>query len=142
MKTLLVLLTLIVFFVNTQAQSIPAKDVPTTVMMNYTKSHPKATNVKWSKDGNAFQTDYTENGKAKSATYDSAGSLLENEKNITSAALPAAATQYIEQHYKGKKIQEASRTLNGTGIITYEAQVNGIRLIFDVNGKYLKSTKG
>lgn len=141
MKTILIFLTLIGFFAYTNAQSIPAKDVPTSVMMNYTKTHPKATKAKWSKDGNAFQIDYTENGKAKSATYDSAGSLLGNERNITAAALPAAAAKYIEQHYKGKKIQEASRTLNGTGIITYEAKVNGVRLIFDVNGKYLKSAK-
>ena len=141
MKTIFVCLAVLGFFANMQAQSIPAKAVPTTVMMQYTKSHPKATNVKWSQDGKAFQTNFTENGQAKSATYDSAGSLLEDERNITPAALPAAATTYIEDHFKGKKIKDASRTLNGTGIITYEAKVNGIRLIFDVNGKFLKSAK-
>lgn len=141
MKKVFLLVAILGFFMQGQAQSVLAKDVPASVKAACMKEHPNAKNVKWSKEGTTFESEFTENGNEKSATFDDSGAMLENEKNIKIAALPAGAVKYVEDHYKGKKIKEASRMIDKNGVINYEAEVDGIDLIFDVNGKYLKSVK-
>ena len=141
MKKLLFVLATLGFIFQSQAQSIPSKEVPASVKTVYSKTHPKATAVKWRKDGNSFESTFTENGEKKSATFDNQGVLIKDEESIVVAALPAAATAYIDKIYKGKKIKKASRMLGSNGVINYQAEVDGLNLLFDVHGQFLKSVK-
>jgi Putative beta-lactamase-inhibitor-like, PepSY-like len=141
MKKVFLLVALFGFLVQTQAQSVLAKDVPASVKSACMKAHPKAIDVKWSKEGTKYESEFTENGKAKSATFDDSGYLLENEKNIPISKLPAAVSKYVSANYKGEKIKEAAIMTDNKGVVTYEAEVNGKDLIFDAKGNYIKSVK-
>lgn len=141
MKKVFLLLAMFGFLFQTHAQSVLAKNVPATVTAACMKAHPKATDVKWSKEGTKFESEFTENGKTKSATFDDSGMLLENEKNVAIISLPAPIAKYVADNYKGKKIKEAAKMTDNKGVVTYEAEVNGKDLIFDAKGNYLKSVK-
>lgn len=141
MKKLLLLVAILGLIVQSQAQSISSTEVPASVKTVFTKTHPKATSVRWHKSGNTFESKFTENGEKKSATFDNRGVLIKDEESIVIAALPAAATAYIDSKYKGNKIKKASRMLGSNGVINYQAEVAGLNLLFDVHGKFLKSVK-
>ncbi len=141
MKKVLFFLAILSLVVQSQAQSISSKEVPASVKTVYSKTHPKATAVQWHKSGNTFESTFTENGEKKSATFDNHGVLIKDEESIVIAALPAAATAYIDTKYKGKKIKKASRMIGNDGVINYQAEVAGLHLLFDVHGKFLKSVK-
>ena len=141
MKKVFLLVAIFGFFIQSQAQSVLAKNVPASVKAACMKAHPKAMDVKWSKDGTKFESEFTENGKAKSATFDDSGMLLESEKNIKVASLPSPIAKYVADNHKGKKITEAAKMTDKKGVVTYEAEVNGMDLIFDAKGNYIKSVK-
>ena len=141
MKKLLLLVAILGIIVQSQAQSIASKEVPASVKKVYLKKHPRATAVQWRKDGNNFESSFTENGEQKSATFDKQGALINDEESIVIAALPAATTAYINQKYNGNKIKKASRTIRNDGVINYKAEVAGLNLLFDVHGKFLKTVK-
>ncbi len=141
MKKVFLLAAILGFFIQSQAQSVATKDVPASIKVACMKAHPKAMDVKWSKEGTTYESEFTENGKTKSATFDDSGLLIENEKNIKIASLPAPIAKYVADNYKGKKIKEAAKMTSNKGVVTYEAEVNGMDLIFDSKGNYLKSVK-
>jgi hypothetical protein len=51
--------------------------------------------------------------------------------------LPPAVFQYVKTHYNGAQISEAGKVTDAKGKQTYEAEVKGKDLIFDLNGNYL-----
>jgi hypothetical protein len=55
--------------------------------------------------------------------------------------LPASIADYVAKNYKGEKIKEAAKLKMANGDINYEAEVKGMDLIFDANGKFIKSVK-
>lgn len=70
---------------------------------------------------------------------DSSGNIIETEEEISVKKLPAKALAYIKQNYKNIKIKEAAIITDAQGIVTFEAQVTSIDLIFDKQGTYIKS---
>ena len=65
MKNVFLLIAILGFFMQSQAQSVLAKDVPESVKAACMKHHPNAINIKWYKDNNTFESQFTENGKVK-----------------------------------------------------------------------------
>ncbi|MGZ3949377.1 MAG: hypothetical protein ACXVKK_14730, partial [Flavisolibacter sp.] len=55
--------------------------------------------------------------------------------------LPAAAVSYVKSHYKGASITEAMKVTDANGKITYEAEVHGKDVVFDEQGKFVKTEK-
>ncbi|MBC7525271.1 MAG: PepSY-like domain-containing protein [Flavobacterium sp.] len=141
MKKVFLLVAMYGFFIQSQAQSVMTKDVPASIKAGFKKAHPNAKNLKWIKEGTTFESEFTENGGERSATFDDSGLLLESEKNIKIASLPAPVAKYVADNHKGKKITEASKIKDRKGVVTYEAEVNGMDLIFDAKGNYIKSVK-
>jgi hypothetical protein len=141
MKKVFLLVAVLGFFIQSQAQSVMTKDVPASIKAACMKAHPKAKDVKWTKEGTTYECEYTENGKVKGATFDDSGLVLENEKDIAISSLPAAIRKYVADNYKGAKIKEAAKMTSRKGVVTYEAEVNGMDLVFDAKGNYLKAEK-
>lgn len=114
---------------------------PAAAKAAFTKAFPGASKVKWMKEKADFEVGFTQGGKEMSAVYDAKGTLKETEVDIKISELPAAATEYIKQHYKGAKIKEAAKLTLANGDVNYEAEVNETDVMFDATGKFLKEIK-
>jgi hypothetical protein len=123
------------------AQKMVASKVPAAVKASFTKSFPTAKDTKWEKEDGDYEAAFTQNGQKMSASFDASGAWKETEKTIALASLPAAATKYLQQHYKGQKVKEAAELKMADGSTRYEAEVKGKDVIFDSNGNLLKTQK-
>ena len=48
---------------------------------------------------------------------------------------------YVKTNYKGQSVKEAAKITDGKATITYEAEIKGMDLLFDNNGKFIKEIK-
>lgn len=130
---------LICFSVN--AQKLTATKVPAVVKASFAKQFPKATDVKWEKEGKTYEVALKNNGQDMTVSLDAKGTLVETEVGIKSTELPAAVLKYIGEKFKGKTILSADKITAGSKV-SYEVVVQkGKALMFDANGKYLESAK-
>ncbi len=107
----------------------------------FVSKFPGATNVKWEKEDNLFEVGFKQNGKEMSALFTANGTLTETETEIALASLPAGITQYLQQHYPGKKVKEAAKIVKADGAVNYEAEIDKTDVLFDANGKFIKEVK-
>lgn len=121
------------------SQSVSEKDIPDIVKSTFLISYPNQTNVKWEKEKGNYEANFIIGKTQHAALLDSNGSILETEEEISVKKLPLKALAYIQKTYKNKKITEAARITDAHGVITFEAQVTSIDLIFDKQGTYIKS---
>jgi hypothetical protein len=141
MKKLIILLVFAAFITQVQAQKLMEKDVPASVTTAFAKEFPNMKDVDWSKDGSNYEASYDADKVDKSVTYDAYGKMIESEVGIMESALPAPVMEYVKKNHKGHKIKESARITEANGTIRYEAEVNGMDLIFDSKGKFIKSMK-
>jgi hypothetical protein len=114
---------------------------PAPAKAAFAKAFPGSSKVKWGKEKADYEVNFVQGGKEMSAVYDAKGTLKETEVDIKLSELPAAAAEYIKQHYKGAKINEAAKITKANGEVNYEAEVNKKDVIFDASGKFLKEEK-
>lgn len=141
MKRLILLVAVVAFATQLNAQKMTAKDVPAEVKSAFKKAYPMEKDIEWSKEGSNYEAEYDTKSGDHSATYTAAGKLVETEMDIKTSSLPKGVIDYLKLNHKDHKIKEASRVTNVDGTITYETEVNGMELIFDSNGTYIKSVK-
>jgi hypothetical protein len=48
---------------------------------------------------------------------------------------------YVKANYKNKKIKGGAKISKLDGTVNYEAEVNGVDVMFDADGKFLKEVK-
>ncbi len=113
-------------------------DTPAAVKAAFAKLYPTVKNVKYSKENSDFEAEFTYNGHEMSAVFDAKGTLKETETEIAVSALPAAVRDYVAKQMPGKKIKEAAEIVDASGVKTYEAEVGGKDLMFDMAGKPLR----
>jgi hypothetical protein len=123
------------------AQKIDASKVPGATLATFNKSFPGVKEVKWEIENGNYEANFKQNGEKKSVLIDAKGGLVETEIGIAVSALPAGVAEYVAKNYKGEKIKEAAKLKMANGDINYEAEVKGMDLIFDANGKFIKSVK-
>jgi len=128
---------LICFSVNAQ-KGADAK-VPAVLKASFAKQFPKATDVKWEKEGGNWEVALKNNGKEMTVVMDPKGKVTETEIPIQVTELPGAAMKYIADKFKGKPILSIDKITAGTKV-SYEVVVQkGKAMMFDENGKYLKT---
>jgi len=115
--------------------------VPAAVKSAFATQFPTVNKVKWEKEGEHFEAEYKLNKTEYSAVFDAQGTLLETEMEIPVSQLPSDVAAYMQANYAGKKIKEAAKITNSKGVATYEAEIKGMDLKFDSNGKFLKAAK-
>lgn len=140
MKKLLVVVILITTNVIVNAQPVPASKVPPEVKKSFSRENPSVT-PKWEIEDGNYEASYKSSSVTRSFIINKQGTILESETGITIPALPKAAQAYLKAHYKGYKIKEVSKIMKQGGEVEYEAMVNGIDVMFDGNGKFLKEIK-
>ncbi|WP_394775393.1 PepSY-like domain-containing protein [Flavobacterium sp.] len=121
------------------AQSVREKDIPNIVKSTFLISYPNQTNVKWEKEKENYEASFTIGKTDRSVLVDSSGNIIETEEEISVKELPAKALAYIRQNYKNTKIKEAAKIIDAHDVVSFEAQVTSIDLIFDKEGTYIKS---
>lgn len=140
MKNSILACLALLFTSFTIAQRVSEKDVPKIVKSTFLISYPDQTNVQWEKEKENYEASFTIGKTSHAMLLDSDGNIIETEEEISVKKLPAKALAYIQKSYKNKKIKEAAIIRDAHGIVTFEAQVTSIDLIFDKQGTYIKST--
>ena len=135
------MIALLLASVSVFAQKMDASKIPASVLATFSKHFPGIKEVKWEKEKGNYEANFKQNSQKMSAIFDANGAWLETETSIDINALPAGAKEYIAQNYKGDKIKEAAKLKMASGADNYEAEVKGMDLIFDANGKFIKKMK-
>jgi hypothetical protein len=120
------------------AQKLKDSEVPSAVKEAQEQLYPKIKVSKWEKEENLYEASFLVNKIETSTVYDPAGALMATETEIAPSELPANVTHYVKRVLGGKKITDASKILDATGSLSYEAEVEGIDYLFDSNGTFVK----
>ena len=116
-------------------------EVPVIVKTKFASLYPNITKAKWEQEGVNYEAEFDLNKVETSVLFDASGNVLETETEIKVTELPKSATDYCAKTWAGKKIKEASKIIDSKGVLTYEAEIEGMDQIFDANGTFLKSQK-
>ncbi len=122
------------------AQKLKDADVPVAVKTSFAKQYPGAV-TKWEKEDGKYEANFKKDGKTMSAMFEPNGVFTESEIDIKVADLPATVLAYVKANYKGKTIKEGAKITKADGTVNYEAEVNGMDVMFDANGKFIKEVK-
>jgi hypothetical protein len=141
MKIIVMALAATVIALSGYSQKIQEKDLPVAVKESFHKSYASAKQVKWDKEKENYEASFDWNGADHSVLYNAEGQTVETEVEIKVSELPAAAKQYMETHYNGKTIKEAAKITDAKQVITYEAEIKGMDVLFDAQGKFIKTVK-
>lgn len=122
-------------------QKCAEKDVPVAVKAKFASLYPGIKADKWEKEGGDYEVSFDKEKSEMTVSFTAAGNLIDTETMIKVADLPDAIEDYITKTYPGEKIKEASKTVDASGKVTYEAEIDEMELIFDADGKFVKSVK-
>jgi hypothetical protein len=122
------------------AQKVNASKVPATVKAAFAKQFAGAT-AKWEKENGQYEAGFKSDGKDMSALFTAEGTMTESEVSMKPTELPTKVLAYVKANYKGKTIKEGAKITKADGTVNYEAEVNGVDVLFDANGKFLKEAK-
>ena len=112
--------------------------IPEAVKAKVTSVYPKATAVKFEKEGKKFEVGFKNEGKEMSILMDRQGNILETETDMTVAELPKSVQDYLNKNFKTKKIKEAATIVDAKGVKKFEAEIGGKDYFFDEKGNLLK----
>ncbi len=141
MKATITICGLALMVSYSQAQSIPASDVPQNVLSSFAEKFPNAKVEKWQKEKNDYEAEFKRAGIEFSAVISADGKFMEMEQEIKTSELPPAIRQSCDKNFAGYKLHEASRITDAGGKVTYEAEMkegkNHFDAIFDFEGNLL-----
>jgi Putative beta-lactamase-inhibitor-like, PepSY-like len=139
-KQLLVIVFLATISLSVKAQKLTASKVPTPVKKAFAKQFVGAT-AKWEKENGEYEAGFTMDGKEMSALFTADGKMTESEVSMKPTELPTKVLAYVKANYKDKKIKGVAKITKVDGSVNYEAEVNGVDVMFDADGKFLKEVK-
>jgi hypothetical protein len=141
MKKISLLISLMILItLHTNAQKLNAAKVPVAVKAAFAKQFAGAT-AKWEKENGEYEAGFKMEGKEMSALFTADGKMTESEISIKPTELPAKVLAYVKANYKDKKIKAGAKITKADGTINYEAEINGVDVMFDSDGKFLKEVK-
>lgn len=140
MKKTTILIAASLMAVGAFSQDLKEKDVPSVVKTALTKQFPAAAKVSWEKEKGNYEANWGgKSGEDNSVQFTPAGGFVEIVRAIPVTSLPAPVAAYVSAHYKGAKITEAGKVTDAKGKESYEAEVKGKDLIFDLSGNFIKA---
>jgi hypothetical protein len=141
-------LTLIIGAAFTAAQAQEEKEaklnesaVPAVVKSKFSSLYAGVKAEKWEKENGNYEVKFHKDKVEMSILIDAAGNLMETETKIAVTELPKAVTEYVAKNKAGKKIKEAAKIVDAKGVMTFEAEVEKMDLLFDKDGKFIKESK-
>lgn len=136
-KSLLVIVLSMLSLVSF-GQKIKEKEVPQIIKKSLHEKYPNAKAVKWDKEKNNYEASFDVNQVDNSVLFNQDGTIVETEVAIQISKLPKTALVYINTHFKNQKVKEAAKIMNQKGTVTYEAEIAGKDILFDMNGNFIK----
>lgn len=113
-------------------------NVPIAVKTALAKKYPEAKNITWEKEKGNYEANWGgKSGEDNSVQFTPTGTFIEIVNAIKISELPANIAPWVASHYKGAKIKEAGKVTDASGKQTFEAEIKGKDLMFDLQGKYL-----
>lgn len=133
----------LMLIVAVSACNSSSSHIPSVVKTAFVQQFPSVTQVNWDFEDGVYEANWggTSNENDSSARFTTAGKFVEEDINISSDKLPAAATLYVDSLYKDHKIKECSKNILANGTTTYETEIKDKHLFFDINGNFLKAEK-
>jgi hypothetical protein len=114
-------------------------NVPAVVKSALTAKYPDAKKVTWEKEKGNYEANWGgKSGEDHSVQFTPSGTFIEIVDALSISSLPKNIAPYVAKYYKGAKINEAGKVTDAAGTQTYEVEIKGKNLIFDLNGKFLK----
>jgi hypothetical protein len=138
MKNWMIIFALSLGFGSAFAQKLKETEVPAIVKENFNKQFPNTKVDQWEKEGVNYEAEFHINKVENSITFNANGVMTEMETEIQVSELPKKVSEYVEKNLVGKKIKEASRITDATGVGFYEAEIDGADYMFDDNGSFIK----
>ena len=139
-KQILSLALIAIMGFSAHAQKIAAARVPAAVKATFLKQFVGAT-AKWEKEDGQYEAVFKMDEKEMSALFSTDGKMTESEVSMQPTELPTKILTYVKKNYKGKKIKTAAKITKADGTVNYEAEVSGLDVMFDADGKFLKEMK-
>ena len=131
-------ITLSLVVISNIAIAQKTSDIPLAVRQAFAKQYTDPKDIKWEKEKDNYEVSFVYHRDHMSAVYSADGHKVETETKIAIDNLPDAARKYATA--KGK-IKEAARIMKADGSIMYEAEVDGIDLLFDKAGTFVSQSK-
>jgi hypothetical protein len=140
MKKLVVAVIVMFFSISGFSRKLNASKVPQAVKDGFKKAYPndKAT---WEREDGNYEANFLSDGRPVSLILNKEGIVLETETTISLSELPSAARDYIEKHYKNKKLKEVAKIEKASHETMYEVVIPGKELIFDAAGNFKETEK-
>lgn len=123
-------------------QKIKSANVPAVVKNAFEKQYPTVKEATWDKEKNQYEASFDLDKVDHSVLMDESGKIIETEIEIELNQLPKGVVDYVKKNYKGASVKEAAKITDANGTVTYEAEIKGMDLLFDSNGKFIKEVKG
>lgn len=125
------------------AQKVKESEVPSAVKEAFSKKYAGTKVEKWEKEEGNYEAEFDRGKDEMSAVFNPSGTFVQEEIEIKTSALPAAATEYCKKN--GFKVEEATKITDASGKIAYEAEVEQGKeefdALFDDQGNFIKKTK-
>jgi len=122
-------------------QKMKGDEVPQVVSTAFAKAYPNVKNVKWEKEGDAFEAGFDYQKEEMSVVLDAAGKIKEVETEIEFSALPTAVKNSLTKDFADYKIKEAAKIVS-ENVTTYEAEgkkgKESFDFLFSEDGKLIK----
>ena len=141
MKKTFLLLAIGFTAITATAQKVKETDVPAEVKAAFTKNYPNVKAKGWEKEDGNYEVEFDSNKNEMTLVIDRKGNVVQTETEIKVSELSKIITDYCAKNYAGKKIKEASKIVDAKGVITFEAEIEKMEVLFDANGKFIKESK-
>lgn len=142
MKTIIATIALGLLCSAAWAQKVKESEVPAAVKDAFAKKYAGVKVEKWEKEDGNYEAEFDKNKNDMSAVFNPSGTFMQEELEVKTSALPAAATEYCKTN--GFKAEEATKITDVAGKISYEAEVKKGKeefdILFDDKGNFLKKT--
>jgi len=121
---------------NAHAQKHTGDEVPAAVKTAFNQRFP-GVSARWEKSGAQYGAYFRQKRMEMSALFEADGTLAETEQEMRVSQLPLPVVEYVQQHYRGSKITEATKVTKRNGEINYKACIKGKDMFFDASCMYL-----
>ncbi len=154
MKKITLIVALCLGITASYGQDVKEADVPAPVKDAFAKKYP-GLKAEWEKEDGNYEAEFEgkriktnmETGSTSKVRVEGTvlisptGSILETEEESETKSLPNGISDYVTKNLGGKKIKEAYKITDNTGVISYEIEIGKDEYLFDSNGGFLKKAE-
>ncbi|WP_203296264.1 PepSY-like domain-containing protein [Luteirhabdus pelagi] len=123
MKNLKIAVLALFATATVSAQDVMTNQIPQSIMDNFQKTYPNATDVEWEMDGMNYQVEFDLENMDNEIWYSKDGNIVKSEMETTENELPSAVASTIKSKYGKYKIDEVEVT-EENGKKTYEVELD------------------